>query len=298
MARKLTDETILDAQRLNAEGMTMKEVAAALGHTDDGLRNRMRAMGIKPVVHKRKAKRLDLPVDKIASMYQDGYSENAIAKHFGVARTAVRPRLIDAGITPRSQGESELLKWSKMTEEQRANQVKSAHAACIGVTKSFEHRVAIAKAREKAVADHHIGVGEPEFKEFLSSRGIPFIYQKAVDTYNLDFAIGSVAVELTSVTGRYRGDKEHLNKRTVNLLERGYKTLGVEFDCAESLMACAEYVVATVQEMNGLESFGREYWVIRCRRQDTTVIKNDVGQFAAVKTPVEYVKSRRSINLD
>lgn len=238
-----------------------------------------------------------LPVEQIVTMYQDGESENAISKHFGTSRNVIRNRLLKAGIVPRTQGESEKLKWAKMTDEARKNQVKSAHAATLGCTRSDSTKETLAKAREKLKYDYLIGHGEFEFIELLSNSGIDFVHQKAIKFYNVDFAIGNVAVELTADTGRYTAFNPKELKRAKNLLECGYRVIAVEFNKVASLINCFDEVISTINELSRLDTFASEYWVIRCASKDYTISRNDFGQFSSEPSPEEFFTKRSIIQL-
>ena len=95
-----------------------------------------------------------------------------IAKHFNVSRGTIRKHLIQAEISLRNQSEAEKLKWAKMSDEQRANQVKSAHLSNIGRIHSKITRVAAAINREKHFNEYHVGIGETEFRQFLIDQSV------------------------------------------------------------------------------------------------------------------------------
>lgn len=216
---------------------------------------------------------ISLPTNEIIAKYQSGESENSISKHYGVSRNAIRKRLRDNNISIRTQSESELLKWSQMTLEQRANQVKAAHDATLGVSPSFETRVKIAAAREKCVAHYHIGLGEPEFRQLLIKKGISHVYQKAVDIYNVDFAIRTIAVELTSFVGRYRKGNTKITKRAENLSKSGYKMLSVEFSETAHLLTFSDNIINFCNVLDRDNSPICCYWVIRCSSDAFTISK-------------------------
>lgn len=292
MKKSINTININDAVEFYAKGVTLTATAEKFGVNPDALSKTFKALGIdvqrsgRAIAHNR----IELPVNEIITMYQSGRSENSIAKHFGVARNVIRRVLTESGLETRTQSEAEKLKWAKMTLEQRANQVKSAHESSTGTPKTFEHRCKIALAREKLMADHHIGIGEPEFREYLVKNQIQFLYQKAIDTYNVDFLIGNVAVELTTFGGRYRRYRTTQNERAKNLFKRGYKTLAVEFDSTETLINFADHIITRLNRISRYDSGTAKYWVIRCSRHNTTIVQNDLGQFSSVKVP-EYFKN-------
>lgn len=298
MTRKLSAELVHDAKRLFMDGCTVAECATAIGVSPGVLGRRLREIGVDTSRNARKRpgpNAIELSTDSVCSMYEDGMSENAVAKHFGVSRSVIRRHLKDGGAHIRNQSESEALKWSQMTGKKRRDQVANAHKARTGSFDTYETRIARAKAREEMASEHHIGIGEPEFAQFLRDIGRPFTHQKAVDVHNIDFAIGSVAVELTASTKRYCLSNTSQNERAKKLAEFGYKTLAVAIDNAEALLACAEDVLAFVDELDCLEPVFSEYWVIRCRRKDYTIGTNERGQITSEPAPVHFVNERKTI---
>lgn len=298
MPRKISNETLDHASLLFSQGNTLIEIGKIVGHSPDNISKLLRAIGIDTSVNKSHAapNRINLDVQSIITMYQNGMSENAIAKHFGVMRGVIRKRFNEAGFITRTQSEAEKLKWSKMTNEQRDNQVKAAHIKATGKICTYDDLRARAVTREKATNYANIGIGEFEFKELLNSRGIDFRYQAAIDTYNIDFLIGSVAVELTANKSRCYGYGLH-TERSKNLLKRDIKTLYVVIDCVETLVNFTDAIIADVKILDSLQSTSPKYWMIRCRRQDYAIVKNERSQFTRVDAPVQFFYEWRSRDL-
>lgn len=297
MSIKTRSILVDNAIELVKNGSTVHVAAAQVGVSPQSVYSKIRKLGIvcgniRPTT---KIKTLDLPIEHINSMYQNGESENAISKHFGCSRGAIRSRLTDAGIVPRTQGEAEKLKWSQMSEEVRAKQVKNAHIAVKGSTRSIAAGETLAQTRQRLKYDHLIGFGEVEFCKLLSDRGIDFVHQQAVQVYNVDFAIGNIAVELSADRGRYTMFNPKEIKRAKNLLESGYHVVAVEFDAVESLIKCSDDVISFINEAQSLEPFICEYWVIKCSRKDYTITKNNLGQFTSKPSPVEFLTKRSVI---
>lgn len=297
MPRKIDSSLIDHAAQLIKSGFTLNGAAGEVGVHAATLSRKLKESGFK--VHRGRGgpKKLDLPIEDIKAMYQNGHSENAVSKHFGSDRGTIRKRLLEAGVRPRTQSEAEKLKWAKMDEQSRINQVKNAHEAVRGMTRRDADVIARAKTREQLKYSHLIGRGEFEFCELLSDRGISFTHQKAVEGYNIDIAIGNVAVELASCRGRYSPFNAKEINRAEKLLERGYHVVGVEFDSVDTLIKCADDVLAYVDLASDLKPTDREYWVVRCRAQDYAIITNDLGQFASVPAPVQFIAKRSVIDL-
>lgn len=139
--------------------------------------------------------RIDLDLEEIRRLYLGGMSENQVAKLFSTQRNVIRTRLLEMGVEIRSQSEAEKLKWSRMNDSQRINQVRNAHLAVKDKPFSEDRlrRHAIGKQRTGC----RIGMGEEKIFKFLSDAGFKDISRQfAFDGYNFDFLVGSIAVEL------------------------------------------------------------------------------------------------------
>jgi DNA-binding protein Fis len=298
MPRKINSSLIDHAASLVKVGFTVKFAAAEIGIDQATLSRKLKEIGVKVVRPGPGLRKTDLPIEEIKAMYEGGHSENAVAKHFGVDRGTIRKRLLNAGVSPRTQSEAEQLKWSKMDQQTRANQVKKAHDSIRGRPKTMSSKIAFAKTRERLKYDHLIGHGEIEFIEFLRNKGVGLVHQKAIQCYNVDIAIGNIAVELAAGCGRYTMFNPKEINRAEKLLERGYHVVAVEFDSVHTLIQCAEEVFSYIKEAGRLKPVDREYWVIRCRAKDYTIVMNNLGQFTSVPSPVEFLTKRTVVYLD
>lgn len=296
MTRK-TDASLIDNFiELVRCGMSTTDTCSVVGISTTVGRRAVKKFGIK-TPESIERERIDKLGEQMVTMYQNGESENAVAKHFSISRNVVRRQLERFGVEPRTQSEAESLKWSKMTEEQRQRQVKAAHKVNKGIIRSDESKIKLAKARERIKYDFLIGPGETELVQLLNDRGIDCVHQKAIKFYNVDIAVGNIAVELTKDRTRYSAFNPKEIKRAKNLLECGFHTLAIQFDIEETLIHCADDIITTINEMSSLEPYVSEYWVISCTRQNSTVVKNELGQFTSVPTPVKYVTKRSVVQL-
>lgn len=253
MTKKISENIINQAIELYNQLNPLHVCAKHVGVNEETLRKHFKKHGV--VMRKAnkggKAPNIieDLPELHICDYYMGGESENSIANRFKVSRNVIRRILLKHGVQVRSQSQAESLKWSKMTNEQRANQVKKAHDAVTGKPKSDDAKRALAKTREVNIPDWYIGCGEPEFKEWLENEGIEYQYQKAVEFYNVDFLINGVAVELTSFVGRNRLSRDDFMRRAEILNDQGIKTLAVEFRNESELLSHAYDVINMVNKV-------------------------------------------------
>lgn len=140
--------------------------------------------------------RKELPVDEIASLYNSGMSENALAKKFSVSRNVIRRRLEEAHVVIRGRTEANQLMMSKRTSDENARNSRAAHDAVRGKTYSHEELCKRAFTREQTFTEF-TSPYERAIADELTNRGIKFIPQKAIDKYNIDFAVfDNIALEV------------------------------------------------------------------------------------------------------
>ena len=297
MARKISDKLILHAKRLIESGWMLKDAASEINVGPATLSRHLRNKGVI-IKHVTPAglNKIDLPIHDIKTMYENGISENAIAKHYGVNRGTIRKHLLKA-VKLRTQSEAEKLKWAQMTDEQRANQVEAAHKACAGRVRSLQELKTAAITNQNKFADSRIGIGELEFCQFLLKRGVDFHYQYAIDTYNLDFLIGNVAVELTADRSRTLKNGKHI-KRVKHLIERNMNVVYIWMNHIDALMANADNIIADINSINWAKPIASQYRVIRCRRQDYAIIKNERNQFTRIDAPVQFIYKSSIVYFD
>ena len=297
MPRKFTDALINDAIKRLSEGKMLKTVAKELGVTPDNLSIYVRKRGIQIPRPKFTADRTCVPHDEIIALYQSGVSELEIARRFNCSRQVIRRHLARENVTRRTVSEANKLRYAQTTKEYRQALTRAAHDAVRGTQYSHEEMCRRALSREHSGFVSHFGPGETEICNALSERGISFIRQKAVDIYNVDIAVGHVAVEVTCNTSRYRGATAKVKKRIKKLLECGYSPVTIEFSNIAALPVYLDKVVSAIDEARGLPPFAGEYWMIRCYSQDRTVFRNQLGQFSAIRTPEEFFYERKTIQL-
>src|SRR5574343_228661 len=132
----------------------------------------------------------------LIKMYQSGMSCNQLSNLSGIPRITLNRHFSKHGVVLRSQSDSEKLKWSKMTNEQRAKQVKKAHDKVRGSKHSTETKIKSAKSFYQNAL--RIGLFEKEIADILKCYFHGVEQQFPVDIYNVDIAIPSrsIAIEI------------------------------------------------------------------------------------------------------
>lgn len=173
--------------------------------------------------------KLALDVDDIVNRYQSGESEKRIADSLGVARGAIRARLLDRGVSPRGRSEAESIKWAALKKDRAAveRQCGAAWKAATGKEKSADTMAKLARTRYERLRFVHRG--EKEIATALRIRGAAVTQQLAVERYNLDISIDGACVAVEIIGSPWRGATQvtHQRERLERLFDLGWSVLFV-----------------------------------------------------------------------
>jgi len=141
--------------------------------------------------------RFNLPVDEIIALYKSGFSEQRLAKKFGVNRGTIRRRLLETGTEIRRQKDANFLRSGNYSVEERRRMAKTANEVRRGMKVSWQTKCKHARTIEKQpYASGIISNEEKKLFEMLKDRNIDTIPQKAIGGYNCDLAAYPIAVEI------------------------------------------------------------------------------------------------------
>lgn len=255
------------------EKIAIRVIAKELGCSDTAILARLAATGKKPlssgVISKANAVRARSQISgDVASQFTQGASVKSLAVKFGRSRSVINACLADHGIKTRCRSDSMYLRMSKTSFEDRKKLTEKANQAIRAKPSSFHKENAEKQAITKAVSLSKVGAGEVEFMNSIKAKGFNPVPQLAVGVYNLDIAVGNLAVEVHANTG-HPHTMPRLLRRIKDLLNCGYnvlyiKTLYEPSKCATDWTACADYAVTFIDETSCLPSRACEYRVIRC----------------------------------
>lgn len=200
-------------------------------------------------------------LDDLLRRYIAGESENALANEAGVNRWTFRRRLIETGIQPRNQSESERAKWTRMSESQRTHQVKSAHSASRGRTIPIEVLIKRAKSLQGS-RTYNVAPEEIVLGNWLHDAGLTFIHNFAIGPYNCDLGLSPITVE---IWGGSWHPKPIEIKRTKYILDSGYWLLYITLDKRRFPLSrsVTKNVIALFEFACANPTATREYWMIR-----------------------------------
>lgn len=280
MVNKTNTALIDHAIKLITEsGLNIVEASNSIGIHKETLRKHLVARGIKV---ERKIKNLkELPDNEIISLYESGLSELELSKRFNVSRACIRNRLKHSTVKIRGQSEANIVSMGRMTFEQRQDRTRKANNALRGSKQSVQGREKRASGIEMSAYEQMIGFGEKDLKDALNQRGIDAIWQKSCGIYNIDLAVGNVAVELKSGSS-HLASSDKKRGRIKDLRESGFVSLYICFDCVDSLLQSIDYIISNINILNSNPPPLGEYRVIRCRTDRFTRFRNELGQFSAV----------------
>ena len=294
MTRKFSVETLNECIALVRDGYSINLIARAVGWNPGTVSKHLKTAGIEITNH---GKRVMTDDAEIIRLYTSGVAEYAIAERLGLGRGVVKNRLVANGIERRGVKEAGLNRFAHTTAEERKRITEAANRAWRGTRRPKSFSQAQALKRESGIIRINNDICEDKISERLAALGIEHVRQKAADIYNIDIAVGSVAVEVTRGTVKYRGGSAKESKRLVKLAELGYRVLAVETSDEEALVAHLDDVVAEIERLRGLPTFEGKYRMVRCGRKDCAVIRNEYGQFASVPAPVELFYAAKDIEL-
>lgn len=208
---------------------------------------------------------IDLPQEAVDA-YVAGESVLSLARRFGISRPAIVRNLRKAGVPIRGGSEAGLIRASRLTPIERQLQACAAHAAKRGKPESEEQRERVALAREKARTS--MSDIELQITAHLWADDIDVVPQKAEGRYNIDLAIGDLAVEVLG--GAWHTSKRHAD-RTAFLLSRGWRVLFLWLDKrhAPTLSAVDAIRIAMRSNAKVMQACGHGYIRIHDELQPT-----------------------------
>lgn len=213
-----------------------------------------------------------LDAENLSKRYLAGESLDSIADDIGVNRQTLTRALERYGIEIRTAQWG----WNQRRRGQKA-----------GATEL--HR----KAQWKQRTLIKEGAGERLLGSWLVEMGFPYTPQLAVGPYNLDLAVGNIAVEV-HMASRQPSSSPGTRKRIEYLLNHDWSVIYIWISHSHFLTEAAAYeVVALDYRLSRLPSGGREYRVVRGDGEFFSTIQYEPHQVAVVPMPVRSPNSPR-----
>lgn len=275
MARKASDADVEHAVNAYVAGESIEDAARRFHTAAERLRGVLIARDLFRSPEERRAVRSvkssaalrakrELPVEEIVRRYQAGESENQLALAFGASRSVIAARLRAMNVPRRNNRVANQLMMAQRSPEEHRRNVAAAHDAVRGRKQTREHRSKIARTRQ--VVHGAISPAEMLLQLWLRDRGVETVAQQAIGPYNVDLGAEPVAVEVLG--GSWHAYGRHALRapaRTNDILDQGWNLIFVWVDVAKwpFAEACADEVVAFVQQSRRDPAFRHQYRVIR-----------------------------------
>ena len=251
---------------LYARGLSYEQIARELNTNGAIVYSRLREWRLIGTVPRHGSTwRRDLDGAEISRRYVAGASEKALADTLGISRSAVRTRLIEAGVQPRTQAESEALKWTVLKRDRRAveRQCSAAWAAARGRVQPLAEL--LMKAKTRAARLSHVGRHEDALRIALRKCGVLATPQFQVGPYNLDLSLRKYRVAVEILTAYLDAAKSVSPKRMYYLFDRGWAVLILYCPTSKGAIkadALAQHVIAFAQATRRDPTARRQYGVI------------------------------------
>lgn len=242
-------------------GESVNRLAEAFSVDRATIRHRLRERGIE--LRGKRPNRHGTPADIVIARYDAGESVFSISNALGIDRGSVRRRLLAGGVALRTGSEANVLRMQRMTAEERQALASSANEAVRNREHTMEHRIRKAQGKQLH-RSQTVGTGENEFAQMIQDRTLrPIGRQVPVSKYNVDIALGRVAVEV------HYGPHHPLSvpfipRRIKDLIDLGWAVVYVWLTKGNFLTeAAADQAIVLCDLANGYPSPTRQYWVIR-----------------------------------
>lgn len=164
-------------------------------------------------------KRLNIDIEEMLKLYNDGYSIKKLAEYYNVARTVIYTRFKELNIVPRNKSQSMYNRMAHTSKEEKYLLTRNAVNSLRNKPRSINELKERAKSWERTKFKQ--GYGEQEVFDYLINKNYDAVLQKAFLGYNFDIGIGeNIAIEICCSTSIPTHIK-HNNKKVIDCLPYG-----------------------------------------------------------------------------
>lgn len=199
----------------------------------------------------------------IINAYESGIGANGINSHLNLSCSSMPVIAYLKTVYPslRNRSEQQFARMSKATPQEIAKLTTKAHESRRGSKATHKELINRAKAKEGKVDSR--SRYEPIFYTALSKSFNNVIPNMAIDTNNVDFGIGNIAVEIFgggwSYTNKARLDR--YIKKTKHISNLGFHTIFVIIPKNTNIIDTDE-LIKVVKQASSLPAFPSQYWMI------------------------------------
>lgn len=288
---------------LHAEGLSAAEIARRLGISDFravscfedlGLPRRTAAEIGKIKGDKSRALRTAARkplLESVKRLYDEGLSVIQISRQLSVGRGQINSCIADLGLDRRNGSEANLLRFARMTPEQRRELALSAHDKRANCVRSDAELTAEAIRKQHTM--ERVGILEADVAECLRSKHLECIPQFAWKRYNFDIMVGHLAVEVHSGPMRPINTSGELRK-TTEALSAGISMLYLWLRNRATFNDLAiDEIVAFHKLTRRKPSPLGQYRVVRGDGKIDTASNDKLDEFAAIVARYHSLKTSR-----
>jgi very-short-patch-repair endonuclease len=262
---------INDAIRMYEAGESSIEIAKTLGCHAVTIIRKLREAGVairKPWESARLFYQAQTDLSDAVRLYAEGEDLKSLCAQFGIGPHRMESALVLAGVHRRTSGQSLRIRYSRMSEAERAVITRQANIAKRGRPASQKALELRAKTYESTLqaasrADLILGM-------WLNQRGIQLTPQKAIGPYNVDIAIHEPAVAV-EVNGYWHYLSHRISsddKRREYILDSGWMMIEVRLDSFTASPwkhlrpTCADKIVSLLDSVRVNVATRGKHWVI------------------------------------
>lgn len=264
-------------------GASLVELARRYGVPYGTLRSRLVAAGV-PRRRNADSTRITAKAQRsaysgeVAERFLAGESVKSLATAYGRKRSHIALCLADHGIRPRNRSEGMYARMANTSREERLRLAAKAHEATRNAPPEFHRANAEKQALRKQATLSKVGAGEPEMLQWLRERGHEGVPQLPCGVYNIDIAVGALAVEV-HVNPSNPHARPFYQKRIKHLLRSGFDVLYVKVTKQRPLTAAAaDYAVAFLEARRRNPAAPREYRVVWSDKQGVAAFRFHLDQ--------------------
>lgn len=162
----------------------------------------------------------------LAERYLSGVSMEKLAAETGMKYTTIKDHFLKDGVQLRTIQQRNKTRYSGTTLSCRRKLTEKANRTMRGrpMLRTAMEKGALTRSKGRCRSGAMIGKYERELLPFLRDRGFEVTPQKSVGPYNVDIAVGSVAVEISTMTN-HPALNTAFSKRTKYLIKSGYTVM-------------------------------------------------------------------------
>ena len=222
-------------------------------------------------------------LNEIYNAYASGIGAKGIADHIGMRcseAAIIRVLKVKFG-TLRNRSEQQQARMDKSTPEQIAALTANAHKASKGRKATIEEMIKRASTKEGVI--NSFSTYEASIFSLLADNFNDVIPGKRIHTYNADFAVGSVTVEVFG-GGWAISDKRRIDRyinRTKETGKTGFHTIFVVLDNRRLILDTSKLIKA-IKFARCLPTTNSKYWVIWGDTDGSTGFSSDIDNNAFV----------------